>query len=67
MTQAISAADCTAFPFIQQLLRACGKEAARPLELGFLPLEASYPAVAAWIKRIDALPGYERTYPPHWR
>jgi glutathione S-transferase len=64
---AISAADCTAFPFVQQILRASGKEAARPLDLGFLPLEASYPAIAAWVKRIEALPGYERTYPPHWR
>jgi hypothetical protein len=40
---------------------------ARPLELGFLPLETTYPALAAWVKRIEALPGYERTYPPHWR
>ena len=64
---AISAADCTAFPFIQQLLRASGKEAAAPLALGFLPFEGTYPALAAWIERIEALPGYERTYPPHWR
>jgi len=64
---AISAADCTAFPFIQQVLRASGKEAARPLELGFLPLEQTYPSLAAWVKRIEALPGYDRTYPPHWR
>ena len=63
----VSAADCTAFPFIQQWLRACGKEAARPLELGILPFETTHPVLAAWIKRIEALPGYERTYPPHWR
>lgn len=63
----ISAADLTAFPFIQQLLRASSKEVARPLELGFLPLEGNHPALAAWVKRIEALPGYERTYPPHWR
>jgi len=63
----ISAADLTAFPFVQQLLRAAGKEVAKPLELGFLPLEVKYPALAAWVKRIEALPGYERTYPPHWR
>lgn len=63
----ISAADCTLFPFLQQLLRASGKEAAAPLELGFLPLEEKYPALAAWVARIQAIPGYERTYPPHWR
>jgi glutathione S-transferase len=63
----VSVADFTAFPFIQQLLRASGKEVAKPLELGFLPLETNHPALAAWVKRIEALPGYERTYPPHWR
>jgi glutathione S-transferase len=63
----VSAADCTAFPFVQQLLRASYRDAARPLELGFLPLESKYPALAAWCKRVEALPGYERTYPPHWR
>jgi len=38
-------------------------------ELGarFLPMERNYPALARWIERIEALPGYERTYPPHWR
>jgi hypothetical protein len=30
-------------------------------------MESSYPAISAWIKRVEALPGYERTYPPHWR
>ena len=25
------------------------------------------PRLAAWMKRIEALPYYERTYPPHWR
>jgi glutathione S-transferase len=63
----ISAADLTAFPFVQQVLRASGKEVASSLELGFLPLDRTYPATAAWVKRIEALPGYQRTYPPHWR
>ena len=25
------------------------------------------PKIAAWIKRIEALPYYDKTYPPHWR
>jgi len=33
----------------------------------FLPRERYYPAPARWIHRIEALPGYERTYPSHWR
>jgi glutathione S-transferase len=64
---AVSAADCTLVAFVQQLRRASGKDDARPLELGFLPLEARYPRLGAWLARMEALPGYERTYPPHWR
>jgi glutathione S-transferase len=26
-----------------------------------------YPAIGRWQKRIKAQPGYERTYPPHWK
>jgi glutathione S-transferase len=61
------ATDCTAVAFVQHTLRAAGKEAAAPLELDFLPLARKYPALAAWVGRMEALPGYDRTYPPHWR
>jgi glutathione S-transferase len=64
---AISAADIVVFPWIQMLLRAAAKEAAKPLNLEFLPFDVRYPRLAAWVKRIESLPGYERTYPPHWR
>ena len=63
----ISAADLAIYPFLESLLRAAGKPAAAPLNLQLLPLEQSYPALAAWRRRIQALPGYEATYPPHWR
>ena len=63
----ISAADIALFPLIQILLRAASKEAAKPLNLGFSPLAQSYPNIAAWVKRLEAIPGYERTYPPHWK
>lgn len=63
----ISAADIALFPLIQLLLRAASKDAAKPLKLGLLPLHQTYPAIAAWVKRIEALPGYEKTYPPHWK
>ena len=64
---AISAADIAAYPLIEIVLRAAGKDAAKPLELGFLPLATAYPAVHGWMERIRALPGYARTYPAHWR
>jgi glutathione S-transferase len=63
----ISAADIALFPLIQILLRAASKEAAKPLNLGFSPLAQNYPNIAAWVERVEAIPGYERTYPPHWK
>ena len=61
-----SAADMVIFPWIQLLRRALGKSAAAELGARFLPMERNYPALARWIGRIEALPGYGRTYPPHW-
>ena len=65
--QGITAADITLFPWIQSLLRAAAKEEAKSLELGFLPFEANYPKLTAWIAGIEQIPGYGRTYPPHWK
>jgi len=62
-----SALDMVIFPWIQLLRRALDKPAAKELGARFLPMETNYPALARWIHRIEALPGYERTYPPHWR
>jgi len=63
----ISAADIAIFPLVQLLLRAAGKEAARPLDLGLVPLSQTFPNIARWVRRIEELPNYQRTYPPHWR
>jgi glutathione S-transferase len=63
----ISAADLAVYPFIEGFLRALGKEAVQALELGFLPFAEHYPALEAWRTRITTLPGYDSTYPPHWR
>ena len=62
-----SAADMVVFPSIMWLLRAMEKREAGDLRSRFLPMEATYPAIGRWIKRMEHLPGYERTYPPHWR
>ena len=64
---AVSATDMVIFPWIQLLRRALRRDAARELGARFLPMEKNYPALARWIQRVEALPGYERTYPPHWR
>jgi glutathione S-transferase len=65
--QGISAADLAVYPFMEGFIRALGKGPVQALELGFLPFAERYPALAAWRARITALPGYQSTYPPHWR
>jgi len=62
-----SATDMVIFPWIQILRRALDRSAASELGARFLPMERNYPALARWIERIESLPGYQRTYPPHWR
>ena len=65
--ETLTAADFVAFPIYPSLLRAAGKPDAARVTLDILPLETRYPAIAAWVGRIEALPFYQRTYPPHWR
>ncbi|MGL6224533.1 MAG: glutathione S-transferase family protein [Steroidobacteraceae bacterium] len=62
-----SAADLTVFPGIMLLRRAMEKREAGDLRSRFLPMETTYPAIARWIQRVEQLPGYERSFPPHWR
>lgn len=65
--ETLSAADVVYLPFVQCLTRAAGREDAEPLNLRFLPFEDTYPHISQWIKRMEALPGYDDAYPPHWR
>jgi glutathione S-transferase len=62
-----SAVDMVVFPGIQLLRRALEKPQARELSSRFMPIEVNYPALGRWLARVAALPGYQRTYPPHWR
>jgi glutathione S-transferase len=64
---AYSAADMVLFPGVQLLKRALEKPRAQQLSSRFMPMEVNYPALARWLARVAAQPGYERTYPPHWR
>lgn len=65
--ESFSAVDMVIFPGIQLLRRALERPAAAELASRFMPVEVNYPALGRWIARIEALPGYERTFPPHWR
>ena len=62
-----SAADFALVPQFGHLLRAAGKLVAQDLDLEVLPVAARYPALSAWWDRVRGLPGFERTYPPHWK
>jgi len=64
---ALSAADLTVYPHMKFLLRLAGKPEAAALDLGLSDFAVRYPALAAWMQRVEALPAYEKTYPPHWR
>ncbi len=64
---AMTAADICAFPLVMFLIRAAGKDFAKEIDLGILPVETHYPSISAWIKRFEALPYYDKVYPPHWR
>jgi glutathione S-transferase len=63
----VSAADFALVPMIGHLHRAMGKPLAQDLDLDLVPIASRLPAISAWSDRIRALPGFERTYPPHWK
>ncbi len=63
----LSAADLVVYPGVQLLLRALERREAQELRSRLLPLDVNYPALEGWMRRVEALPGYERTFPPHWR
>jgi glutathione S-transferase len=65
--ESFSAVDMVIFPGFQLLRRALERPEARELASRFLPVEVHYPALGRWVSRVESLPGYERTYPPHWR
>jgi glutathione S-transferase len=65
--EAPSAADIAIYPCIRLLHRALEKPAAAELSARFLPAERHYPNLAGWMRRVEGLAGFERTWPPHWK
>jgi glutathione S-transferase len=63
----LSAADLVVYPHIRSIERAASTGAARQLDVHLAPLGGRWPALSAWARRIEALPGFDRTFPPHWR
>lgn len=56
-----SAADFVLYPDVAYVKRIALKKPQSKLE-GILP-----PPIAQWAARIEALPYFEKTFPPHWR
>lgn len=63
----ISVADVAYLPLIASLARALGREDVAALDFAILPLDESYPNTAAWLARMEEIPGYDNAYPPHWK
>lgn len=62
-----TAADLVWFPAMRTIVRAGVRAEERARTLGLFPLAEAFPNIGAWIARVEALPGYHRTFPPHWR
>lgn len=56
-----SAADFVMYPIVAYIKR---MDFRKP-ELGLAGVLS--PAIAAWAKRVEALPYFEKTFPPHWK
>lgn len=58
---ALSLADFALYPLLALIRRIAGRFKVAPLE------SAIGPRLGPWMARIEALPYFERTYPPHWK
>ena len=63
----LSAADISLYPLIKFYSRAAAKENTEEVSGTLRDIDVNYPSLQAWCKRIETIPGYERTYPPHWK
>lgn len=59
---ALSLADFAIYPYLRIGVRVEERVSGRGLKREELPAN-----LAAWMKRIEALPYFERTIPPHWK
>ena len=65
--ESFSAADMVIYPDVRMLLRALQRPEGQELASRLLPVDINYPAIGRWLKRVAALPGHDRTWPPHWQ
>ncbi|MBO6504507.1 MAG: glutathione S-transferase family protein [Kordiimonadaceae bacterium] len=63
-----TAVDVSLYPPLAMLRRVGPQLAGVPgIEANLPDFETDLPELAAWMKRVEALPGFDAAYPPHWR
>jgi glutathione S-transferase len=65
--EAPSAADAVAYPPLAVIKRAQRTRPDIMAEIGLADIVSDFPRLNAWCTRIEELPGFENTYPPHWQ
>lgn len=63
---AFSAADCVAYPEFKFLHRMQKNPVVNQL-VPFENIASDFPNMHRWMQAVEALPGYEKAYPPHWK
>ena len=63
---ALTAADIVRYCGLRYLERALTRPAAAAYDLGLFPLLEHRPALRALAERVEAIPGFAATVPPHW-
>lgn len=61
------AADCIAFPEVSVLERALQTSPEYLKPYGLEHVFGDFKALKTWKKKMEGIPGYEKTYPPHWK
>jgi glutathione S-transferase len=64
---ALSGADITVYPTLQWLRRALAKNPVPAVTQALVNTLESCSGLVQWENRIERLPNYDQTYPPHWR
>ena len=63
----ISAADISLYPTLALFARVMGNVSNDKLDIDFVPIADHFPAIAGWMARVEAMPGFGDVYPPHWK
>lgn len=58
---ALSAVDFALYPYLALVLRIGGRKP------GLVAGDLVGPRISAWMRRMEALPSTQRTWPPHWK